>query len=142
MPATPNSQTSVTCPFQVTSATSSFVNLGQGNFTPLKLIVASDSSRAYVLTTNLGSVFVFDLGVNTVSALPMTGNPVPLDAGLTSDGTILYVGANDGSVHVVSAVSGGDLQQITFTNNNSSNKSSLCSNIPQTCNPDLIAVQP
>jgi len=141
-PATPSSPTSVTCPFPVTSATSSFVNLGQGNFTPLKLIVSSDNSRAYVLTTNLGSVFVFDLGVNTVSALPMTGNPVPLDAGLTSDGTILYVGANDGSVHVVSAVSGGDLQQITFSNNNSSNKSSLCSNIPQTCNPDLIAVQP
>ncbi len=140
--ATSNSPTQATCPFPVTAADSSFVNLGQGDFTPLKLIIAPDNSRAYILASNLGSVFVFDLGVNTVSAIPLTGNPVPLDAGLTVDGTTLYVGANDGSVHVVSAVSGGDLQQITFTNNNSSNKSSLCSNIPQTCNADLIAVQP
>ena len=67
---------------------------------------------------------------------------MPLDASLTSDGTTLYVGATDGSVHVVSTVSGGDLQQITFTNNNTTNKSSLCNNIPQICNPDLVAVQP
>jgi hypothetical protein len=45
-------------------------------------------------------------------------------------------------VHVVSTISGGDLQQITFSTDNNSNKSSLCSNIPQTCNPDLVAVQP
>jgi hypothetical protein len=35
-----------------------------------------------------------------------------------------------------------DLTQVTFTNNNPSNKSSLCSNIPQTCNPDLIVAKP
>jgi len=67
---------------------------------------------------------------------------VPLDASLTPDGTLIYVGANDGSVHVVSTVSGGDLEQITFSTTNNSNKSSLCSNVPQTCNPDLVAVQP
>jgi hypothetical protein len=52
------------------------------------------------------------------------------------------VGTTDGSVHVVSTVSGGDLQQITFTNNNATNKGSLCNNIPQFCNPDVVAVQP
>jgi len=142
MPATTSSPTDTTCPFSVTSANSTFVNIGQGDFVPLKLIVAPDNSKAYILASNLGSVFVFDLGVNTVTALPLTGNPVPLDASLTSDGTTLYVGASDGAIHVVSTVSGGDLQQITFTNNNNSNKTSLCSNIPQTCNPDLVAVQP
>jgi WD40 repeat protein len=132
----------VTCPFPVATADSSFVNLGQGTFTPLKLLIAPDNSKAYVLASNLGSVFVLDLGVNTVSSIPLTGNPVPLDVSLTSDGTTLYVGTNDGSVHVVSTVSGGDLVQITFTGDNTGNKSSLCSNIPQTCNPDLVAVQP
>lgn len=132
----------VTCPFPVTSATSSFVNIGQGTFTPLKMLVAPDNSRVYILASNLGSVFAFDLGVNTVTAIPLTGNPVPLDASLTSDGVTMYVGTTDGSVHVLSTVSNVDLQEVTFVNNNSSNKSSLCSNIPQTCNPDLIAVQP
>lgn len=132
----------VTCPFPVTSATSSFVNIGQGTFTPLKMLVAPDNSRVYILASNLGSVFAFDLGVNTVTAIPLLGNPVPLDASLTSDGATLYVGTTDGSVHVLSTISSIDQQQITFVNNNNSNKSSLCSNIPQTCNPDLIAVQP
>ena len=103
---------------------------------------APDYSRAYILASDRGSIFVVDLGVNAVSAIPLTGNPVPLDASLTPDGTLIYVGANDGSVHVVSTVSGGDLQQITFSTANNSNKTSLCSNVPQTCNPDLVAVQP
>ena len=141
-PATLNSPSTTTCPFTATPTGSNFVNLGQGTFTPLKLLIAPDYSRAYILASNLGSVFVVDLGVNAVSAIPLTGNPVPLDASLTPDGTLIYVGANDGSVHVVSTVSGGDLEQITFSTANNSNKSSLCSNVPQTCNPDLVAVQP
>ena len=142
--ATPNS---VTCPFPVTAPDPpaqefTFANLGQGNFTPLKMIIASDNSKAYILAANLSSIFVYNFGVGTVSAIPLTGGPAPLDASITSDGTLLYVGAADTSVHVVSTVSGGDLQQITFTNNNSTNKGSLCANIPQTCNPDLIAIKP
>jgi hypothetical protein len=140
--ATTNSPTSVTCPFPVTALNAAFVNLGQGDFTPLKLIVAPDGSRAYVLASNLASVFIYDFGVGTVSAIPLTGGPVPLDATLTADGTLLYVGAADGTLHVVSTISGGDLQQVIFTNNNNTNKASLCSNIPQTCNPDLIAAKP
>ena len=140
--ATTAAPSSVTCPFPVSHQAPVFVNLGQGNFTPLKLILAPDNSKAYILAQDLGSVFVYDFGVGTVSAIALTGSPVPLDASLTTDGTLLYVGAADGTLHVVSTVSGGDLQQITFTNNNSTNKGSLCSNIPQTCLPDLIAVKP
>jgi hypothetical protein len=140
--ATTNAPIPNTCPFPVTHQAPAFVNLGQGDFTPLKLILAPDSSKAYILASNLSSVFIYNFGVGTVSAIPLTGGPVPLDATLTSDGTLLYVGAGDGTLHVLSTVSGGDLQQVTFTNNNSTNKGSLCSNIPLTCNPDLIAVKP
>jgi trimeric autotransporter adhesin len=140
--ATTNAPIPNTCPFTVTHQAPAFVNLGQGDFTPLKLILAPDSSKAYILASNLSSVFIYNFGVGTVSAIPLTGGPVPLDATLTSDGTLLYVGAGDGTMHVLSTVSGGDLQQVTFTNNNSTNKGSLCSNIPLTCNPDLIAVKP
>jgi len=146
-PATLANPSSDTCPFPVTAPDPPeqefrFANLGQGNFTPLKLIIASDNSKAYILAANLSSIFVYNFGVGTVSAIPLTGGSAPLDASITSDGTLLYVGAADTSVHVVSTVSGGDLQQITFTNNNDTNKGSLCSNIPQTCNPDLIAIKP
>lgn len=146
-PATFATPSSDTCPFPVTAPDPpaqefTFANLGQGNFTPLKMILSSDNSKAYILAANLGSIFVYNFGVGTVSAIPLFGNPAPLDAALTSDGTLLYVGANDTSVHVVSTVSDSDVQQVTFINNNSTNKGSLCSNIPQTCNPDLIAIKP
>jgi hypothetical protein len=147
IPATLAAPNSTTCPFTVTAPDPpeqefTFANLGQGNFTPLKLILASDNSKAYILAKNLSSVFIYNFGVGTVSAIPLTGGTAPLDATLSSDGTLLYVGAADTSVHVLSTVSSSDLQQITFTNNNSTNKGSLCSNIPQTCNPDLIAIRP
>jgi WD40 repeat protein len=141
-PATLSTPSTTTCPFTATPTGFTSVNLGQGTFTPLKLLIAPDYSRAYILASDRGSIFVVDLGVNAVSAIPLTGNPEPLDASLTPDGTLIYVGANDGSVHVVSTVSGGDLEQITFSTANNSNKSSLCSNVPLTCNPDLVAVQP
>jgi trimeric autotransporter adhesin len=146
-PATSAQPSSDTCPFPVTAPDPpeqqfSFANLGEGNFIPLKIIIASDNSKAYILAANLSSIFIYNFGVGTVSAIPLTGGPAPLDASITSDGTLLYVGTTDTSVHVVSTVSGGDLQQVTFTNNNSTNKGSLCANIPQTCNPDLIAIKP
>jgi len=71
-PAALNSPSTTTCPFSATPTGSSFVNLGQGTFTPLKLLIAPDYSRVYILASNLGSVFVVDLGVNAVSAIPLT----------------------------------------------------------------------
>jgi hypothetical protein len=146
-PATLSQPSSTTCPFTVSAPDPpeqefTFTNLGQGNFTPLKLILASDNSKAYILASDISSIFIYNFGVGTVSAIPLTGSPAPLGASLTADGTLLYVGAADSSVHVVSTVSGGDLQQITFTNTNNVNRQSLCANIPTTCNPDMIAIQP
>ena len=130
-----------TCPYSVTT-TNTFVNLGQGDFTPLQLIVTSDSQRAYILTSNLGSVFIYNFGVNTVDAIPLAGNTAPLAASLSADGSQLYVGATDGKVHAISTPTGVDLQQITLPPNNGSNSNSLCTNIPGNCAPDLIAFQP
>ena len=122
---------------------SNFINLGQGDFTPLQLLVRPDNSKAYVLASNLGSVFSFDLGVQTISAIPLAGNPMPLSAGLTADGTLMYVGTSDATVHVLSTISGQDIQQISFPANlNNNNNVGLCSNIPLTCTPDLVAVAP
>ena len=141
--ATPTSPTSVTCPFGVAPPTSNFINLGQGTFTPLQLLVRPDNSKAYILASNLGSVFSFDLGIETVSAIPLAGNPMPLSASLTADGTLMYVGTSDATVHVISTASGQDIQQISFPANlNNNNNVGLCSNIPATCTPDLVAVAP
>ncbi len=127
------------------SNTTAFSNLGQGNFIPKQLIISQDSSTAYILANDannnpLGVIFVFNIPNHTSSAISLTGNAIPLRAALTPDGTVLYVGASDGTVHAVSTVAGGDFQQIAFP-------LGLCRNatgspFATTCNPDLIALRP
>jgi hypothetical protein len=130
-----------TCPYSITTS-NTFIDLGQGEFTPIQLIVTPDSQKAYILTSNLGSVFVYNFGVNTVDAIPLAGNPAPLNASLSADGSQLYVGASDGEVHAISTATGVDLSQITFPPNEGTNNNALCTNIPGSCVPDLLAFQP
>jgi hypothetical protein len=128
------------CTPAVTDGPAASFNLGQGNFVPKQLIISQDGSTAYVLTSNLNSVLAFNIPGQTSFAIPLVGNPTPLSASLTPDGTLLFVGASDGLLHIVSTVAGGDTQQISFPQG-------LCENsvgrpFPITCNPDLVAVKP
>ncbi|MGC1436301.1 MAG: hypothetical protein WA847_10450 [Terriglobales bacterium] len=129
------------CTPSVTDGPVASFNLGQGNFVPKQLIVSQDGSTAYVLTSNLNSVLAFNIPGQTAFAIPLVGNPTPLSASLTPDGSLLFVGASDGLLHIVSTVAGGDTQQIPFPQG-------LCQNsvgqpFPNlTCNPDLVAVKP
>ena len=132
----------LTCPFALSTPTPQIVNLGQANFTPLKMIVTPDSSKAYILAKDRGSVFVYNFGVNTVSAIALNNSPAPVSASLSSDGSQLYVGANDGALHALSTVASVDLQQITFPPNNGTNNNALCTNVTGNCLPDLVAFVP
>jgi hypothetical protein len=128
------------CTPPVSNGPVSSFNLGQGNFVPRQLIVSQDGSTAYVIPSNLSVILVFNIPGQVSSAISLVGNPMPLSASLTPDGTLLYVGANDGTVHVVSTVAGGDVKQIPFPQG-------LCQNsvgqpLSITCNPDLVAVKP
>lgn len=127
------------CTPNVSDTVSSF-NLGQGNFVPKQLLISEDGSTAYVITPSLGSILAFNIAGETTTALPLAGNAKPIQATLTADGTVLYVAASDGTVHVVNTVAGGDIQQVSFPQN-------LCENSagrpwPTTCKPDLVAVRP
>src|SRR5262249_8539365 len=53
-PSTPAPNTQLECQtFGISSSSSAFFNLGQGHFTPSQLIVRPDSSKAYVVASNL-----------------------------------------------------------------------------------------
>jgi hypothetical protein len=104
------------------------------------LIISQDGSTAYVIASNLSTILVFNIPGQTSSGISLVGNATPLSASLTPDGNLLYVGANDATVHVVNTVAGGDTQQIAFPQG-------LCQNsvgqpFSITCNPDLVAVKP
>jgi hypothetical protein len=114
-------------------------NLGQ-NFVPKQLIISQDGSTAYVLTSNLSSILVFNVAGQTSSAITLAGNATPLSATLTPDGTLLYIGASDQTVHVVDTVAGGDIQQISFPQGLCRNSAGQPASI--SCLPDLVAVKP
>jgi WD40 repeat protein len=115
-------------------------SLGHGNFVPTQLIISQDGTTAYIIASNLNSILVFNIPGQAASAIALSGNPIPLNAALIADGTLLYVGASDGTVHVVDTAAGGDILQIPFPEG-------LCQDssgrpFPITCNPDLLALKP
>ena len=128
------------CTPSVSNSLSTF-DLGRGNFTASQLIISQDGSTAYIVTPDFNSVLVFNIGAQTPSAIPLAGIGFPLHASLTPDGTQLYVGSSDGTVHVLQTDIGLDIQQITFPQ-------SLCQTSAGqpfpgvTCLPDLVAVKP
>ncbi|HZQ68179.1 MAG TPA: hypothetical protein VFA68_06650 [Terriglobales bacterium] len=115
------------------------INLGQGAITPSQFILSSDASKAYVVSQNLGSILIFDVGSETTGGISLVGNATPLRADLSSDGATLFVTASDDALHVIDTITNSDLQQIPFLPPNAN----LCANnVSFTCAPDLMAVKP
>jgi len=116
-------------------------DLGRGTFAASQLIISQDGSTAYIVSPDFNSILVFNISGQTSSAIPLVGNGFPLSASLTPDGTQLYVGSSDGTLHVLQTDTGTDTQQINFPQ-------SLCQTtagqpfLGVTCNPDLVAVKP
>jgi len=142
---TPTSSQTIGCPEPLgfltgTNTPGPAVNLGQGSFTPTQLIVSSNGQTAYVITPDVASVLLFNIVSQTAGAIPLVNNATPIQASLTTDGTLLYVAADDGMVHVLDTVVGADSVQISFPQNfcedTAGNPESF------SCHPDLVAVKP
>jgi hypothetical protein len=116
-----------------------FFNLGRGNFIPTQLLLSTDGSKAYIVTSNLPVILVFNLNSRTSSAITLT-NGLPLAAALTPDGGTLYVGSSDDTVHVIDTTSGLDIQQITFQQNFC--RDTVGNSLPTPCAPDILAIRP
>jgi len=126
-------------------------DLGQGNFTPLLMQVTGNGTQVIVVAKNVPAVLVLDLNAGTTTAIPLANNPNPLAAAASTDGSQVFVASCDGihpdhpdtcnSVHIVNTLAGGDIQEVVFTNTNTSD--SMCNNLPGTpCLPNLIAIKP
>ncbi len=98
------------CPI-VASSTLTPYDLGAGSFTPQELLVSSDSLRAWIIS-NQPSVLLFDLTAHVPTSIPLAGGMVGYTGGLTLDGSNLYVGSIDGTVHRIALSSLSDAQEI------------------------------
>ena len=110
------------CTPSISNAVSGTFNLGQGNFTPTQFILSPDGSAAYILgelpTPNPPSKFAFVIAFNfatqTPSFISLAGGAAPLSASISPASDFLFVGADDGAVHIIDTATQIDLQQITF----------------------------
>ena len=90
----------------------------------------------------LSNILVFNVAGRTSSAIALVGQAQPIAASLSPDGTLLYVAATDGNVHVVDTQTASDIQQVTFTQDPATLLGGLCSGVTTTCKPNLIAARP
>jgi hypothetical protein len=152
-PGSPSSTDIIGCPQQIyggpalgfetiTNIPASAVNLGQGDFSQSlkQLILSPDGSSAFIVSSSLNSILVFNVNSLTTTAIPLVGNATPVQATLTPDGLDLYVAASDGKVHVLDTTLDADFQQISFPTNFCLNAGGQNQSFP--CKPDLIAVRP
>jgi hypothetical protein len=119
-------------------------NFGVGTFNPISFFVSPDGTRAYVVTTNFSSILVFDFNTGSLSgSIPLANNAIPLSASFTEDGTLIYVAANDGTLHEVNTISATDVQEISFPNLPNVNNP-FCGFGASTiaCTLDLVSVRP
>jgi trimeric autotransporter adhesin len=141
------------CTPLVNDAVSNTFNLGLGNFTPTQFIISADGSAAYILglqpppnaSLPFSFIIVFNFATQTPSVISLTGNAVPLTASLSPAGNFLFVGADDGAVHIIDTATQTDTQQITFpypTNALCYGPGTPATQSPVTCLPDLVAVRP
>jgi hypothetical protein len=134
------------------------INLGQGDFTPIDAQIAGNGSEMIIVGRKLPAVLIFNVANGTTTSIPLVGNPDPLSASASTDGSQVYVAACDqyvpnttlpvcaaGSVHIVNTISQGDLQQVQYVNINQNNNPNMCNGqgtAAPLCLPNLIAIKP
>ena len=98
------------CPVATLSTINGY-NLGIGSFTPVQLLVNTNSSFAWILS-NLSTIVGFNLSSLSPSTVALVGGATPLAGSLTLDGLQLWVGASDNTVHRVDTQPPTDVTQV------------------------------
>jgi hypothetical protein len=91
------------------------ISLQKGTFNPIAFFVAPGGDQLYLVTSDQG-VLVYNFGTQSVSAIPLNGNgnPAPVAADMTVDGTLMYVAGTDGILHELNLQTGLDVMEIPF----------------------------
>jgi hypothetical protein len=105
------------------SDTISAFDLGQGAFIPTQFLISPSGSTAYILAatsagpppSRLPFIIQFNINQQSTSLISLVNNATPLSAALAPAGNQLFVGADDGMVHVIETGSGLDTAQVEFT---------------------------
>ena len=98
------------CPITTQSSITGY-NLNAGSFTARQMLVSSDATHAYIIT-NLPQVLSFDLQTLSPGSASLIGGAIAASGGITLDGSRIYVGTSDTSVHQIDTASMTDAARI------------------------------
>ncbi len=98
------------CPITTQSSLNGY-DLGAGSFTAQQLLVSYDAKNAYIIS-NLPELLSFYVPTPTPGSVPLAGGATAFNGGITLDGTRVYVGTSDGTVHYINTQSMTDAAQI------------------------------
>jgi hypothetical protein len=98
------------CPPAAPNSIASF-DLGAGSFDARQVFVSPSSSNAWIIS-DLPDLLSFNLTNKTPSIIPLIGGTTAYSGGITPDGTRIYIGAGDYTVHLVDASTYTDTLQI------------------------------
>ena len=119
-PATLSQAATSLCPMTVGhSLPTQRIDLGQGAIQPINFFVSADGTLIYVVARDRGSVLVYNANTGGVTGIPLigTGNPTPISADISVDGSTILIAATDGLMHQIDTTFGGaDVAQVPFPN--------------------------
>jgi hypothetical protein len=115
------------------------IDLQRGTFHPLSFFLSPDATKAYVVTSDQG-VLAYSFSTQTTSAIPLSGNAVPLAADMTVDGTLLYVAGSDGLLHELNTLLALDQMDVQFLQLSDSSNNFCYSSY--SCALNLVAIKP
>jgi hypothetical protein len=98
------------CPPAALNSVASF-DMGAGPFNARQIFFSSNSADAWIVS-DLPELLIFDLTNLAPISIPLAGGTTAFNGGVTLDGTEVYVGASDGTVHRIDVASNTDAQQI------------------------------
>jgi len=98
------------CPPAPQSTVNSY-NLNGGSFNTRQFLFATDSSKVWMIS-DLTSVIGFNLSTLSPTTIPLANGAQAYNGGITVDGSTIYVGATDNTVHVLNTSSGADTAQV------------------------------
>jgi YVTN family beta-propeller protein len=99
------------CPVTTQSSPIASYDLQAGAFTAQQLLITGDAKKVWIVTS-LPQLLGFDLMTHTPSQVPLTGGATAFNGGITNDGSRVYVGTSDGTVHQIDTASMTDAAQI------------------------------
>jgi outer membrane protein assembly factor BamB len=90
------------------------INIGQGTFHPINFFLSPDATQAYIVTTDLG-ILVYNFNTSSSSRIALINNATPVAAGMTVDGSMIFVAGSDGLLHNVNTSLGIDRFDTSFS---------------------------